>query len=443
MLAADPVTIVVGMGAARSIQFTDPNGTPATIFVAGPGSANVTFNGTGITQSATATGVTVNGTGVTLSTVQASGTSAASVLHIDVKGRGTIGSGSISTDGVLGSLHAPNVLVSGNITAGGWVHFIQVAGVQGGAVTIGAARNSSASLIANLGSVDSESLTSAIPIQSLNASQWTNTSSAPIGIQSPQIQSLNVKGSFTAGLTLTASGKAPELGTFRTGDITGGTWNLAGNVGTISTGTISGLTASIGGTIGAMNVSHDASMNLTAGAINSINIRGTLSGSRLALINPLTRTPDLGSLTVGGNILTTNIRSIGSIGSVSATLMHDSQVYAGLVNLPDGQTLPQLPSDFSNTAQIGSISLRRSASASFANGDIAAYLIGNASLGSVAMANGGVSFGLAAHQIKALTLTDQATGKTVHSGNVVSTASFNAFLAAKGITQQDFVVRII
>lgn len=444
LLAADPVTIALGLGAARSVEFTDPAGNHAIVFVAGPGTANVQFLGTSITQTATMRGVVLGGNDVTLGQVTTNGTTNGSILHVDVKGSGTIASGPIISGGTLGSIHAPNVVVNGDITMmGGWVHYIQTAGVQGGTINVGSARISTASLIANLGNVSNVSLTSSIPIQSLNANQWTDPAGGHT-LQAPKIGSVVIKNNFAAGLTLSAPGKGAELGTFHAAGITGGTWNLAGNAGTIQAGIVSGWTATIGGTVSTFAVSHDASASITAGAINTMNVHGTLSGSMISLINPpAAHSTDLGQLSVGGGILATTITSIGNIGSINAALMHDSQVYAGIVSLPAGQTLPQQTSDFSTSATIQSVSLRRSASASFANSDIAAYTIGNLALGSVQTANAGTAFGVGAHTLKTISLTDLTSGKTVHLGKVVSTAAFNSALAAKGISQQDFVVRII
>ena len=444
MLAADPVTIALGLGAAKSVQFTDPAGNQAIVFVAGPGTANVTFNGTGITQAATMRGVVLGGSNVTLGTVTTNGTTSGTILHIDVKGKGTIASGSIVSGGTLGSIHAPNVIVNGDIAmTGGWVHYIQTSGVQGGTITVGSAHLATAALIADLGSVSDVSLTSGVPVQSLAATQWADTTGTHT-IQTPKIGTLSIKNNFAPGLTLTAPGKGDELGEFHAAGITGGTWNLAGNAGTIQAGTVAGWTATIGGTVSTINVTHDASANITAGAINTMSVHGTLSGSMISLINPPTaHGTDLGQLSVGGDILTTTIKSFGNIGSINATLVHDSQVYAGIVSLPSGQTLPAQPGDFSNSATIQSVSLRHSASASFANSEIAAYTINNLALGTVQMSNGGTPFGVGAHDLKAISLTDLTTSKSVHIAKVVSTAAFNSALAAKGISQQDFAVTIV
>jgi hypothetical protein len=99
--------------------------------------------------------------------------------------------------------------------------------------------------------------------------------------------------------------------------------------------------------------------------------------------------------------------------------------------------------DFANVAMINSVSLRRSASASFTGSDIAAYGLGTINLGGVATPNAGTPFGLAAHNIKQVTLVDQTTRKAVSQANVPSTTAFSNLLSQKGINQGDFVVSVI
>ena len=439
--ASDPLQVLVGLGAAKSVIFTDVSGTQATIQVAGPGSASVMLNGTGLSQLATARGIVVNGSGITLGTITLSGTTAATTLLVLTHGKGSLISGSISASGAMAGIRAPGMVVSGDITAGP-VHQIQLAGAQGGDISLSASRGGGGPLVASLGNVANVNLTCGTRIDSLAVGQWINTTGDALMIQAPQIVSIQAAGSFAPSLSVSGAGSALSLSRFKAGTISGGTWNVGGNTGTIEAGNATGWTAAFG-TVKSISVAHDAQADISASIIDSVSVRGNLSNSTLTLTTPLMATGfDLTRLTVGGDILASTIRAAGSIGAVSASRMQDSRVYAGM-NLPPGQALPAVIGDFASVAQIQSLTLRKSASASLANSDVAAYSIGAASLGTVPMANGGTPFGLGAHQIKLVSFTDQATGKTIRIANPASTASVNSALTAKGITPQDFVVNIV
>src|SRR5947209_7225967 len=69
LLSADPISVLIGAGAAKAVLFTDSNGTTATVSVKGPGSATVNFDGAGLGQIASARGVVVTGTGVAMTSI--------------------------------------------------------------------------------------------------------------------------------------------------------------------------------------------------------------------------------------------------------------------------------------------------------------------------------------------------------------------------------------
>jgi hypothetical protein len=150
----------------------------------------------------------------------------------------------------------------------------------------------------------------------------------------------------------------------------------------------------------------------------------------------------MNSLIVGGAISGTTINSGNSLGTINASRMENSAVYAGLVANPSAP-LPTMSADYRNTSQIKSITLHRGASASFVNSDIAAYFIGSANLAGVNQANGGTPFGLASHQLTSVTVVDQSTGKTVHVTKPATTTTFQSALTTKGITPGDFEARIV
>jgi hypothetical protein len=378
LLAADPLAVIVGAGAAKSVQFTDGNGTQAKVMLNGPGMATVTFNGTSLSQSANASGLIVNGTDVSLASITVNGSTGTSTLAIITKGKHMLACGNIIVGAGLNALNAPGVVVSGNISSGNGIHQLQLGGINNGSITIGSGRVGS--LVVKVGSVTDETLNSAIPIISLNASQWVNTVGEGLDIVAPQIN--------------------------------------------------------------AVTITHDFTADVTTGSMKSINIRGSLANSTINLTTPLNNGTNLNSLIVGGAISGTTINSGNSLGTINAGRMENSAIYAGLVANPSA-ALPTLSADFRNTSQIKTIILHRGASASFVNSDIAAYFIGSANLAGVDQANGGTPFGLASHQITSAAIVDQGSGKAVHVSKPATTTTFQSALTAKGITPGDLEVRIV
>jgi hypothetical protein len=174
----------------------------------------------------------------------------------------------------------------------------------------------------------------------------------------------------------------------------------------------------------------------------SVNVRGNISSSTLNLTTPLTMGKSLTTMNVGGAISGTMINAGGNVGSINAGSMSDSVVYAGLVASPS-DAFPSVTTDFRNTATIYAVTLKKSASASFSNSVIAGYNINSVNLGTVSQTNGGNAFGVAAHDVKSVTIKDLGTGKVVHAANPPTTTTFDNALVSKGVTPGDFEVRIV
>lgn len=239
---------------------------------------------------------------------------------------------------------------------------------------------------------------------------------------------------------LTADGGLRSINA-RTTDLTG-IVSLGGplgqmNVGAIGSGDAATLTAS---TVGRISVAHDAVLNLTTASVQSFTVKGSLHGSTLTLSGT---SVDLKSLNAG-TLADTTIRSAGSMGTIAAGQMTGDKIYAGIGALSGGGTLPTAASDFVAPAAISSIRVKRGkATATFSNTAIAASSIGSANLGTVAMANGGTTFGVASRGFRMVSGADSATGKAFHLTKLTAPVDTAALLTQQGITPQDFVVRII
>lgn len=443
LLAADPLTVLIGGNAAKAVEFTDStSGTRAIVTLHGQGTANVNFVGTGLSQGASANGIVVTGSGVALDSIALSGTGLSTTLQISTIGRAPVTIGGITSSGVMSAILAPGVVVNGDLTTTGWVHQVNLGGASHGTISIGPSRiNGGLSL--NVGTATDENLVSAIRIANLTAGQWSSTTGGGDSITAPQVLNVHVRGTFDPNLNVTGiPGAQVALQMFSAGAITAGTWNVGGHVHLFQAGSIaSGWAASVAGMVDRFNVLHDASVNFTAPAVGTFAVHGSLSDSTISLTQPTTRTGfNVSNLFVGGSMVNSTVVSGGSVNAVSAARMQDSGIYVGLVS----PNLPATTSEFGTLAQIRSVTLHRSAAGpSFSNSNIAAYQLGQLSLGTVQMANGGTPFGVAAHSIQSITLADQATNRTVHMSNVPTTAAFAGLLASKSMAQGDFVVEIV
>lgn len=440
LMAATP--ILIGGGAAQSVRYTDASGTQVTVFLNGPGSAMVNVDGTNVGQSATKTGILVSGTDLTLSSIGVSGTTQSSSLNIVTRGRSAVNCGPITVNGFLLALRAAHVNLVGDLTTSSYAHQIQLASAGDGTINIGPTRFGGGAVIMQIGNVTNEDFISAQKVNLLKADSWTSTNGQTQSIQAPQAQVIQVKSTFAPDLNLIGAPRGElELTRFQAGTISGGTWNIGGDSGAISAGSATGWNPTLNGLVNTLTLTHDLSGTIAAGTIKNLSVHGSISNSTLQLTDPLTANGfDLGNLSATGGIVNSTIRSIGSIGSVSAASLQNSQIYAGIVNLPGGQNLPASAADIPISAQIRSLRLRKSATATFVNSDVAAATLGSLNLGTVRMANAGTPFGFAARQpIQTVQLTDEASGKSVAGHKIASTAAFNSLLSGKGIAQQDFV----
>ena len=243
-------------------------------------------------------------------------------------------------------------------------------------------------------------LTTDAALRSLNA---RNTDLAGSTTIAGGVGSVNILSGSSGTLSTTAIGhmvvknafaedlSASSIGTFTAGSITGGTWNVTGNVASVTAGSISNWTANVG---------------------------------------------TLGKLTSRSTLANSVVHSAGNVGPVAASTIMGSTIFAGVADLPEGQSLPAAAGDFAAPATITSVR-----SKAFSNSDIAAQTLGRLTLGTVTTANAGTAFGVAAHTITALTAA--SGGKTLRLKNVASQADVTAALTASGFAPGDFLVRII
>jgi len=195
-------------------------------------------------------------------------------------------------------------------------------------------------------------------------------------------------------------------------DVTGAVQTLKLN--TLLTG--SSVTIGAGGGIAALsttlvtaeNASFTSAIPLTTLHVSSWQDTGGGSGITAPSAKSIIATGDfdanialtgnLGSLVVDGSLSGSDINVGGSITSVTAGTISNSDIFAGV--LAGLTTLPVDSSEFTNTGStIARLSVTSHKAAAFASTLIAAPIIGKVQLGAVTVANNGVPFGVAGNSI--------------------------------------------
>jgi peptidyl-prolyl cis-trans isomerase A (cyclophilin A) len=375
--------VKLGTGVAHQVRFSDPAGTAASAYLTGPGGGTITLNGSGLSQSTSKGGIiTVSGTPQSVS-IATTATSAASALNVQpITGRTLVNLAGITSDGSLRAINATRVSLAGNLTIGGSIQNITLGTASGGTLAI---NGTSGALSLVLGTATGEALTSAQTIGSIKASSWVPADSgSPALISAPAINRMTVTKELDENLSI-----AGNLGTVTAGSISPSTWTVGGSASSVTAGTISGLA-------------------LTSGSIGRITARGAIANMTAV--------------------------SAGNIGSISAFSLVGSKVSAGTATRDSNN----IPTAFTTAATITAITLGRGG---FSNSLITAQSLGRLTLNGIFSANGGTPFGVAAHQILALTAT--VDGKRLTLNRVTTAAQVTAAVAKAKITLNDLLIRIV
>jgi hypothetical protein len=179
---------------------------------------------------------------------------------------------------------------------------------------------------------------------------------------------------------------------------------------------------------------------LTALAVGSITVSGSVTNSAFKLT--AAGTVNLATLKVTKDISGSTIDVVGNIGAISAGALFGDQIFAGVGTLGAGQVLPNFPTDFATVQSIKSVTVKNGSSATFANTNIAAELLGSISLGRILTANGGTTFGVAANKMTALSGTDNTSHKKFSLHKLDNPAALPALESKLGFSLQDFVIKL-
>jgi hypothetical protein len=195
------------------------------------------------------------------------------------------------------------------------------------------------------------------------------------------------------------------------------------------------------GRVNAVALGRAIGATLSAPAIGKLAVAGSITNSTLALEDPFNPALQaLGKLTVKGAIADSRIESGGTIGSVKAGRLLNSEVYAGITG---ADRFPSTAAAFANEAAILKLTLRAPAgTTAFENSVVAANNLGKINLGLVGTDNAGAPFGLAADAIASVAATGPG-GQRLKLLGLDDPATLAAALAGSGFTFGDFQIRVV
>jgi len=239
-------------------------------------------------------------------------------------------------------------------------------------------------------------------------------------------KTVNLTGSLTAG------GPVKNINLH---GASGGTITIpaGGSVNIKSTTAVTGESIASGSAINNITVPgwdgvSNTTSSISAPSIGTFNVKGDLANTTITLNGAGT---ELKNLNVSGIIGSVILNASGNLSNVAAGSMSNDRIFAGVGTLASGQALPNFPTDFVANDTINNVRVKNS----FANTNISAETLGNLTLGRITTSNGGTTFGVAGHSIKAVAATDTTTGKKISLHKLTATTDSTNF--------EDFVVKLL
>ncbi|MDB5171422.1 MAG: peptidyl-prolyl cis-trans isomerase (rotamase) - cyclophilin family [Phycisphaerales bacterium] len=452
--AARSVDVTIGGNHPHSVLYRDANGFVGQISLGGPGTAVVHFGGDGLKLTSDASGDHISGSNVQVVGIDATGTTAASSLKVDsitahsIRLRNDFVSvGSITTTGAFHDVQLIHGQLDGDLTVPGGVQLLRLDAARNGNVVLGGPVRGGVLTFFSAAMTDMN-LSTPRPIGAMRVGFWGNSDSVSEAVQAPYIQLIHAFGGFNPGLQLSGAG-APggrALGRMIIPGQVGGTWNIPGPVSSLTVGgTANDFNATFAKPLGLFLSRSTFVGSLTAPSIGTFQVHGAMTNGSLKLTAPYAPGKlDLGTLSVGGGILSSSIQSAGNIGKVSAANLATSTLFAGVGTLAAGAVLPQALTDFTAPASISQITLHpRPKTVGFSGSVIAAQTLGNLSLATTNVNNGGNAFGVAAHSIGRFTATNATPAEKFDLKNLTNAQQLAAIVASQKLTLSDLQIRLV
>ncbi len=430
-VVATPLSIGIGAGQKlTSIAFTQPDGVKGHLGLSG-GSAVVTFTAGNVTSAVHAGVETVTGATIA-NVVVTNGKAAAPSLTIGSTGKGTATLGGLTDAGGLSALDAPTTTLTGALSVAGLKRLTLAAASHATAV-IGATEGAT---VVSLPTATDTSLAAGV-VTSLTSRNWVVDDGGSYQLYVSSIGKLTVTGAFADTLAVTST--TGYAITSANVNKPSAAWEVEGEV---RQTTVTAPTATWAMTddslLQNLTVRGDLLGTVTAAGITDMTVTGNMTGATVST-DSLFNAADvqLVHLSVAGTMTDSTVSTAGNLGTVTAESMTGSHVYAGYTTATG---LPTTADDLSAEATIQNVTLR-APKATFANSDIAAYVVDHVTLGHVTASNGGTAFGVSAHTLSALSATLDPGGSLVlGKAQTKSATVLAAYLTGKKIALSDFAI---
>lgn len=402
------VVVKFGDGLAKSVTYTEPDGTSGTISVKSA-TGTIIFEGEALTHTNQGGGVVVSGgIGATIADISLDNTGAQTSLS--AKADGYILVGNVNINGSAKDIKGKVIDLGGNLTVDGGLTKLELHDVADQhLINIGQSASVPGPLSIKFHEVANLSIDSETAIKSLACANWVDNDVTVDIINAPWIGKISSRQDFSPSMTLMDNSVKYTLGSVKvSNNITGGGWIVNGHGGKVSANSITGIwAAAYSGDLAGLSTKQDATGNLTANTIKRVSVKGDyLIGSITLNQSADPHLTALAKLTVAGTMNNVNVRSQAGLGTITAGRILNSNIFAGVDNAVT--QLPTNANDFSAIAAIKSVKLKGVAGETIwlQNSSIAAADLGKVSVGFAQTDNAGVPFGIAMQQFKSIAYKD-------------------------------------
>lgn len=323
----DGIGVLVGSGGARSVLFTDADGTTARVTVS-RGSGVVRLVGDDLQQHVRGSRVVVTGVDVRLADVVLSPSEPGATLRVQCRGGdGLIVVGGISAPWSVGAVIAPCVDLAGGLEVGRDAGQIVLHDLlPDSSIRVGTSHVPHHALTLRFNDATDATLHTSGAVQGVQGLSWRDLNANPESITATQLGRYAIAGESSVSLML---GGAPAgravLGRAAVGRLTGGHWSIAGDGLMMAAGSVAGAwSGRFDGNLGAFRVATDMAGDFEANSAGRIDVGGNLFRANIRLLGVGPRGRALDRLNVGGVVRYLDFQSAGDVGAIAADLLLDS-----------------------------------------------------------------------------------------------------------------------
>jgi hypothetical protein len=238
--AASVLDITIGSGAPNTVGFADVDGSAVTVSIR-RGTAVVSVAGDELSMSTQAGTTFVTGSNIALLGLKATGTTSRTRIAVSVVGGdGHTILGTVTADGSLARIDAPNVVLTGRLDTVGVVRRVTLERAENAVLSIGGGMGTSSLAISE---ATNAVVVSAVPLRRVSVGTFGGEDAGST-LNAPSVGRLVVTGRFRGSVTATSAG-ALDLGT-----VEGATINVADAVRRLQAGSVTDAEVNVGHSIG-------------------------------------------------------------------------------------------------------------------------------------------------------------------------------------------------